>query len=40
MVFGAGYGARPAVAGSTLVISSLFSMLTLAVAIALLAPHP
>jgi malonate transporter len=40
MVFGAGYGARPAVAGSTLVISSLFSVITLAVAIAWLAPLP
>ncbi|MDE1147505.1 MAG: AEC family transporter [Azospirillaceae bacterium] len=39
LVFGAGYGARPAVAGSTLVASSLASIVTLAVAIALVAPH-
>ncbi|MGB8601360.1 MAG: AEC family transporter [Rhizomicrobium sp.] len=39
LVFGAGYGSRPAVAGSTLVASSLFSIITLAVAIALVAPH-
>lgn len=39
LVFGAGYGARPAVAGSTLVASSLISIATLAVAIALVAPH-
>ncbi len=39
MVFGANYGTRPAVAGSTLVVSSLFSIVTLAAAIALVAPH-
>jgi malonate transporter and related proteins len=38
LVFGAGYGSRPAVAGSTLVLSSLLSIVTLAIAIALLAP--
>ncbi|MGC1302705.1 MAG: AEC family transporter [Caulobacteraceae bacterium] len=43
LVFGAGYGARPAVAGSTLVVSSVASIVTLAIAVALLAPlahHP
>jgi len=39
MVFGANYSVRPAVAGSTLVVSSLFSIVTLAAAIALVAPH-
>ncbi|MET1029055.1 MAG: AEC family transporter [Dongiaceae bacterium] len=39
MVFGANYGVRPAVAGSTLVVSSLLSIVTLAVAIALVAPR-
>ncbi len=39
LVFGAGYGSRPAVAGSTLVASSLFSIVSLAVAIALVAPQ-
>lgn len=39
LVFGANYGVRPAVAGSTLVVSSIFSIVTLAVAIYLLAPH-
>ncbi len=39
LVFGANYGTRPAEAGSTLVISSLLSMATLAIAIALVAPH-
>jgi malonate transporter and related proteins len=40
LVFGAGYGSRPAVAGSTLVVSSVASMVTLAIAVALMAPHP
>jgi malonate transporter len=39
LVFGAGYGSRPAVAGSTLVASSLLSIVTLAIAIAYVAPH-
>lgn len=39
LVFGAGYGSRPAVAGSTLVLSSVLSIVTLTIAIALLAPH-
>jgi len=38
LVFGANYGARPAVSGSTLVASSLFSIISLAVAIYFLAP--
>lgn len=38
LVFGANYGSRPAVAGSTLVVSSLFSIITLAIAIYLIAP--
>jgi len=40
LVFGAGYGSRPAVAGSTLVVSSVASVVTLAIAVALMAPHP
>lgn len=39
LVFGAGYGSRPEVAGSTLVVSSLASIASLAVAIALVAPR-
>lgn len=39
LVFGAGFGVRPAVAGSTMVLSSAASIVTLAVAIGLLAPH-
>jgi len=39
LVFGAEYGFRPAVAESTLLVSSAFSIVTLAVAIALVAPR-
>lgn len=39
LVFGANYGSKPAVAGSTLVASSLLSIVTLAVVIAFVAPH-
>ncbi len=38
LVFGVSAGVRPAVAGSTLVVSSLLSMVTLAIAISLLGP--
>jgi malonate transporter len=39
LVFGAGSGLRPPVAGSTLVVSSLSCVITLSIAILLLAPH-
>ncbi|MGI4982803.1 MAG: AEC family transporter [Janthinobacterium lividum] len=39
LVFGAGAGLRPPVAGSTLVVSSLSAIVTLSLAILLLAPH-
>ncbi|MDR3517990.1 MAG: AEC family transporter [Azospirillaceae bacterium] len=39
LVFGVGYGFRPATSGSTLVVSSLASIVTLTVAILLLAPQ-
>ena len=39
LVFGASAGVRPAVAGSTLVVSTLCSLVTLATAIAILAPR-
>jgi malonate transporter and related proteins len=39
LVFGANYGFRPATSGSTLVLSSLASVVTLSIAILLLAPH-
>lgn len=39
LVFGAGSNLRPPVAGSTLVVSSLCSIVTLSIAISLLAPH-
>lgn len=39
LVFGANYGSRPAVAGSTLVASSVLSIVTLSIAIAVVAPH-
>lgn len=39
LVFGAGSGLRPPVAGSTLVVSSLSAIVTLSIMISLLAPH-
>jgi malonate transporter len=39
LLFGASYGYRPAVSGSTLVLSSASSIVTLSVALHLLAPH-
>ncbi len=39
LVFGAGSGLRPPIAGSTLVVSSLSGIVTLSIAILLLAPH-
>jgi malonate transporter len=39
LVFGASSGVRPTVAGSTLVISSLTSIVTLSIAIVLVVPH-
>jgi malonate transporter len=39
LVFGASSGVRPTVAGSTLVISSVASIVTLSIAIMLLVPH-